>query len=79
MVRSKVAKLGIVSSVSMVVVFGWPANKHPVATTALQNQLSWFTESRILRTQTPPNYPLRDPKYHLIETIRPLIELHWVV
>ena len=26
-----------------------------------------------------PNYPLRDPKYHLIETIRPLIELHWGV
>ena len=24
----------------------------------------------------PPNYPLRHPKYHLIETIRPLIELH---
>ena len=24
----------------------------------------------------PPNYPLRDPKYHLIETIRPLIEVH---
>ena len=24
----------------------------------------------------PPNYPLRDPEYHLIETIRPLIELH---
>ena len=27
----------------------------------------------------PPNYPLRDPKYHLIETIRPLIEVHWGV
>ena len=27
----------------------------------------------------PPNYPFRDPKYHLIETIRPLIELHWGV
>ena len=27
----------------------------------------------------PPNCPLRDPKYHLIETIRPLIELHWGV
>ena len=24
-----------------------------------------------------PNYPLRYPKYHLIETIRLLIELHW--
>ena len=24
----------------------------------------------------PPNYPLRDPKYHLIETMRPLIEVH---
>ena len=27
----------------------------------------------------PPNYPLRDPKYHLIETIRPLMEVHWGV
>ena len=27
--------------------------------------------------QQPPNYPLRDPKYHLMETIRPLIEVHW--
>ena len=27
----------------------------------------------------PPNYPLRDPIYHLIETIRPLIEVHWGV
>ena len=24
----------------------------------------------------PPNYPLRYPKYHLIQTIRPLIEVH---
>ena len=23
--------------------------------------------------------PTRDPKYHLIETIRPLIEVHWGV
>ena len=27
----------------------------------------------------PPNYPLRYPKYHLIETIRPLIEVLWGV
>ena len=27
----------------------------------------------------PPNNPLRYPTYHLKETIRPLIELHWVV
>ena len=27
----------------------------------------------------PSNYPLRDPKYHLIETIRPSIEVHWRV
>ena len=27
----------------------------------------------------PPNYHLRHPKYHLIETIRPLIEVHWGV
>ena len=27
----------------------------------------------------PPNYPLRYPKYHLMETIRPLVEVHWGV
>ena len=35
-----------------------------------------------LNAQCPPaptNYPLRDPKYHLIETIRLLIEIHWGV
>ena len=26
-----------------------------------------------------PHYPLRHPKYHLIETTRPLIEVHWGV
>ena len=30
-------------------------------------------------TPAPPNYPLRGPKYHLIDTIRPLIEIHWGV
>ena len=25
----------------------------------------------------PPNYPLRHLKYQLIQTIRPLIEVHW--
>ena len=25
----------------------------------------------------PPNYPLRDPKYHPIESMRSLNELHW--
>ena len=27
----------------------------------------------------PLNYPLRDPKYHLVETIRPVLEVHWGV
>ena len=27
----------------------------------------------------PSNYPFRNPKHHLIETIRPLIEVHWEV
>ena len=27
----------------------------------------------------PPNYPLRDLKYHSMETIRRLIEVHWGV
>ena len=25
----------------------------------------------------PPDYPLRNPKYHLMESIRPLIKVHW--
>ena len=25
----------------------------------------------------PPSHPLRHPKYHLIESIRPSIEVHW--
>ena len=29
-------------------------------------------DDTILPKPGPPNYPLRDPKYHLIETIRPL-------
>ena len=28
-------------------------------------------------SSTRPNYPLRCPRYHLIETIRPRIEVHW--
>ena len=32
-----------------------------------------------LESPAPPNYPLRDPKYHLIEIRRPLIEVHWGV
>ena len=31
---------------------------------------------RLLCTSTP-NYPLRDPIYQLIETIKPSIEVHW--
>ena len=27
----------------------------------------------------PPNYPLRDPIYQLVETIMPLVEVHWGV
>ena len=27
----------------------------------------------------PPNCPLRNPKYHQLETTRPLIEVHWGV
>ena len=30
-----------------------------------------------VQTPAPPNYPLRNPKYHLTETMRPLIEVHW--
>ena len=26
---------------------------------------------------SPPDYSLRQPQYHIIETIRPLIEVHW--
>ena len=27
----------------------------------------------------PPNYPLRYPEYHLIETVRLFMEVHWGV
>ena len=27
--------------------------------------------------QSAPNYPFRHPKYHLIGTIRPSVEVHW--
>ena len=29
--------------------------------------------------QHPPNYPLGDPIYYLMDTIRPLIQVHWGV
>ena len=31
----------------------------------------------IILFQHTTSYPLRDPKYHIIETIRPLTEVHW--
>ena len=34
-------------------------------------------DRRGIRHPAPPNYPLRYPIYQLIETIRPLIEVHW--
>ena len=46
----------------------WPRRPGPRAV---------FTEGASF--PTPPNYHLRYPKYHLIQTIRPLIELHWGV
>ena len=35
------------------------------------------TDQQGVPVPAPPNYPLRYPKYHLIETIKPLIEIHW--
>ena len=32
---------------------------------------------QVLLLPEPPNCPLRHQKYHLIETRRPLIEIHW--
>ena len=26
----------------------------------------------------PPNYPLMNPNYHIMKTVRPSIEAHWV-
>ena len=31
----------------------------------------------VLGMPAPPNYPLSNPRYHLFETLRPLIEPHW--
>ena len=38
-----------------------------------------FSELETGSIPAPPNYLLRNPKYHLTETIRPLIEVHWGV
>ena len=35
---------------------------------------TWFDQE--LQLPAPPNYPVRDRKYHLVETIRPLIEAY---
>ena len=35
------------------------------------------TLSASITSIAPPNYPLRCPKYYLIETMRPLVEVHW--
>ena len=49
----------------------------------------WACKYKYTYRPGPPNYPLRNPKYHLMEirrplievmeTIRPLIEVHWGV
>ena len=36
-------------------------------------------QSILLFLTSTPNYPPRHPKYHRIETTRPLIEVHWGV
>ena len=41
-----------------------------------ESELCYKLSSLITST---PNCPLRKAKYHLIETIRPLIEVHWGV
>ena len=42
---------------------------------------SFRSQGPLYRPQipAPPNYPVRDPKYHLIETIGLFIEVHWGV
>ena len=39
----------------------------------------WPETSEIPGLSAPPKYSLRNPKYHLTETVRPLIEVHWGV
>ena len=45
----------------------------------IRHRFYWILSAQRAPLPAPPNYPLRDPKYHLIETIRPLIEVHWGV
>ena len=35
-----------------------------------------ISQTRFRDNPAPPKYPLRDPKYHFLETIRPSIEVH---
>ena len=36
-----------------------------------------ISQKREYRQPAPPNNPFRDPKYHVIDTIRPLLEVYW--
>ena len=61
-----------------------PRNADPCLETppAWKRRIMALTTGPNFKSETPPapNYPfLRDSKYHLIETIRPLIEVHWGV
>ena len=57
-----------------------PSSVEPVALSMqLPLRLVSLIRSGIMPYPAPPNHRLRDPKYHLIETIRPLIEVHWGV
>ena len=44
-----------------------------------QGNIAWTTPGPLIWFKIPasPNCPLRQPKYHLIETTRPLIQVHW--
>ena len=58
-------------------VLKYPSNRSPTVRGLFSRPL--IVGNSLIWNPAPPNYPLRNPKYHLIESIRPLIEVHWGV
>ena len=46
---------------------------------ALQTTLTCRSRQKLISIPAPPNYPFRHPNYHLMETMRPFIDVPWGV
>ena len=53
--------------------------KHALHGSGRERELPSVVLAKLKDPPAPPNYPLRNPKYHLIETIRPLTKVNWGV